>query len=169
MSLPDATADNQEVEGLKLQVRKVGAEMEVWLDIVLDYVEDGVLNRAANAAWSSVCCGVNPEKLPLAREFDTVCDVHYACKVTDEEMFGTNVGLLVLGQQICLDVNQAKLSYQIEAFQGGFNHFLSLDSHHAMIVAIFHNLARLHLHVIDPELIGDASGLTLLQVVLSEH
>jgi len=38
-----------------------------------------------------------------------------------------------------------------------------------MIVAIFHNLAGLHLHVIDPELIGDASGLPLLQVVFSKH
>jgi hypothetical protein len=38
-----------------------------------------------------------------------------------------------------------------------------------MIVAIFYNLIGLHLHVIDPELIGDSSGLPLLQVVLSKH
>ena len=38
-----------------------------------------------------------------------------------------------------------------------------------MIVTIFYDLISLHLHVIDPELIGDASGLPLLQVVLSKH
>ena len=85
----------------------------MWLHIVLDYVEDGVLNRSANAAWSRVCSGINSEKLPLAREFDTICDVDYACKVSDVEMFGTNVSLLFLGKQVCLDINQAKFSYQI--------------------------------------------------------
>lgn len=38
-----------------------------------------------------------------------------------------------------------------------------------MIVAIFYDLIGLHLHVVDPELISDASGVPLLQVVLSKH
>ena len=71
------------------------------------------MDRGANAAWSRVCSGINPEKLPLARVFDSVCDVDYAGKVSDVEMFGTNVSLLVLGKQVCLDVNQTKFSYQI--------------------------------------------------------
>jgi hypothetical protein len=72
--------------------------VEVWLHIVLDYVEDGVLDGGANATWSRVCSGVNSEKLPLAREFDTVCDVDYTGKVPDVEMFSTNVSLLVLSK-----------------------------------------------------------------------
>ena len=56
------------------------------------------MDRGANAAWSRVCSGINPEKLPLTRVFDTVCDVDDAGKVSDVEMFGTNVSLLVLGK-----------------------------------------------------------------------
>jgi hypothetical protein len=66
--------------------------------MILTYVEDGVLDGGANATWSRVCSGVNPEKLPLTREFDTVCDVDYAGKISDVEMFSTNVSLLVLGK-----------------------------------------------------------------------
>jgi hypothetical protein len=56
------------------------------------------LDRGANAAWSRVCSGVNPKKLPLTRVFDAICDVNYTGKVSNVEMLGTNVCLLVLGK-----------------------------------------------------------------------